>query len=556
MNRFENGFDSFRRALAALNKTNKDEAVYKEELMCFHHAIEVFYKELLYEKDPKLIIADVQKSYDKAFKQLTNGSEVIATGELEIEKTIEFLDAVKRVYVEYHISASVNLYKKYEVLNQKRNEIQHNEGALGPETEQIIIDLLPHVINVLDSGFSEEHKQEFIDYINTQKNQLSKFFRVNYIGSINSLISLLSTYQGKDYENLNEKNLQELLSASELFGFVAKMDKDEEDDGDEERASEVPRLDFPKDEIYDFGDEDEDEDEDEKGNGPVFVWADEKFFLTVQAFWKQTLCEYIVDKEEFDKYKGKKEFIESFRDNEVLVNTLGEYAEALALYITELVDGVDLFSGDGVQKALDEKLKATDTLNLYDIYKRLNYLKKIEDRIAAINGNKNRDVFTKDKMISDAEGKSISLQAFQKYFDDWFKNNGWKEYSGRIKDSGSIKKVIEDYSFEQDLDNGKADDLLGEFGEISIIDRFSDGSGKFERIDAVIEDSEKAEYKAIVEVMVGTESYFDGDYMNNGNERILVLATINKEDAGKLTIADTEYLDYEREERYEYLLAV
>ena len=44
--------------------------------------------------------------------------------------------------------------------------------------------------------------------------------------------------------------------------------------------------------------------------------------------------------------------------------------------------------------------------------------------------------------------------------------------------------------------------------------------------------------------------------MNNGNERILVLATINKEDAGKLTIADTEYLDYEREERYEYLLAV
>lgn len=555
MNRYENGFDSFRRALAALNKTNKDEAVYKEELMCFHHAIEVLYKELLYQKDPKLIIADVQKSYDKAFKQLTNGSEVIATGELEIEKTIEFLDAVKRVYVEYQISASINLYKKYEVLNQKRNEIQHNEGALGPETEQIIIDLLPHVINVLESGLSEEHKQEFIDYINTQKNQLSKFFRVNYIGSINSLISLLSTYQGKDYENLNEKNLQELLSASELFGFVAKMDKDE-DDGDEERASELPGLEMPKDEIYDFGDEDEDEDE--KGNGPVFVWADEKFFLTVQAFWKQTLCEYIVDKEEFDKYKGKKEFIESFRDNELLINTLGEYAEALALYITELVEGVNLFTGDDeqIQKALDEKLKATDTLNLYDIYKRLNYLKKIEDRIAAINGNKNRDVFTKDKMINDAEGKSVSLQAFQKYFDDWFKNNGWKEYSGRIKDSGSIKKVIEDYSFEQDIDNGKADDLLGEFGEISTIDRFSNGSGQFERIDAVIEDSEKAEYKAIVEVMVGTESYFDRDYMNNGNERILVLATINKEDAGKLSIADTEYLDYEREVRYEHLLAV
>ena len=55
MNRFDNGLNSLKKALTALNKTKKTESDYKDELIVFHNAIELLFKQFLYEAHPLLL---------------------------------------------------------------------------------------------------------------------------------------------------------------------------------------------------------------------------------------------------------------------------------------------------------------------------------------------------------------------------------------------------------------------------------------------------------------------------------------------------------------------
>lgn len=48
MNRFENGFDSFKKAILMLDKSNEDEYALKDINISFHHSIEVLFRHVLY----------------------------------------------------------------------------------------------------------------------------------------------------------------------------------------------------------------------------------------------------------------------------------------------------------------------------------------------------------------------------------------------------------------------------------------------------------------------------------------------------------------------------
>ena len=69
MNRFENGFDSYQKAIAGLEKRSENEFELKAAVMNFHHAIEVLFKHILCSKSKCLIYRDVDSWTNTAFSK-------------------------------------------------------------------------------------------------------------------------------------------------------------------------------------------------------------------------------------------------------------------------------------------------------------------------------------------------------------------------------------------------------------------------------------------------------------------------------------------------------
>ena len=67
MNRFENGFDSYQKAILELEKRSEDEFKLKAVIINFHHSIEVLFKHILYSKSKCLIYRDINNLVSEAF---------------------------------------------------------------------------------------------------------------------------------------------------------------------------------------------------------------------------------------------------------------------------------------------------------------------------------------------------------------------------------------------------------------------------------------------------------------------------------------------------------
>lgn len=96
MNRFENGFDSYQKAILELEKRSEDEFKLKAVIINFHHSIEVLFKHILYSKSKCLIYRDinnlVSEAFDRKIGKKNNQKE-------NAEHTVSFDETIRRVIV-------------------------------------------------------------------------------------------------------------------------------------------------------------------------------------------------------------------------------------------------------------------------------------------------------------------------------------------------------------------------------------------------------------------------------------------------------------------------
>ena len=159
MNRFENGFDSYQKAIVELEKRSENEFKLKAVIINFHHAIEVLFKHILYSKSKHLIYMDmnnwINAAFDRKIGKKNNQKE-------NMDYTISFDETVKRVIVVYNEQIDQYIYNGFLNLNKLRNALTHDEVEIKTESvEQIVVTLTPIVTAILQKHLTGDEKKKF-----------------------------------------------------------------------------------------------------------------------------------------------------------------------------------------------------------------------------------------------------------------------------------------------------------------------------------------------------------------------------------------------------------
>lgn len=146
---YENGLDSFKKALIKLNqidKSDKKEYEYtlKDIVINFHHSLETLFKYLVSLKSEFFIYEDISDIVEVRAKQLIG-----LQTKKEKQETIKFMDSLNRLIVFYNIEFEKEEYTRIEMLNKLRNHITHNEYDFDEnEVEHLIALILPIIFKI------------------------------------------------------------------------------------------------------------------------------------------------------------------------------------------------------------------------------------------------------------------------------------------------------------------------------------------------------------------------------------------------------------------------
>ncbi len=151
MKLIDNGLDSLKKSIQTLkivseisNCSEKDAAM-KDVILNLHHSIETLFKYIIMQNNPYLILKDVEKAFDNKFRTILENKPAKA------ENTIEFLDAIHRIYVLDCEKVSDNKKRLkidkvinglYEKLNFTRNALTHFEYEFDYDYEEHCIAVL------------------------------------------------------------------------------------------------------------------------------------------------------------------------------------------------------------------------------------------------------------------------------------------------------------------------------------------------------------------------------------------------------------------------------
>lgn len=225
MNRFENGFDSYQKAIVELEKRSENEFKLKAVIINFHHAIEVLFKHILYLKSKHLIYMDmnnwINAVFDRKIGKKNNQKE-------NIDYTISFDETVKRVIVVYDEQIDQYTYNCFLNLNKLRNALTHDEVEIKIESvEQIVVTLTPIVTAILQKHLTGDEKEKFDAFVTSEKYKkiLQQLIGNNVAWRITTISNLLELYSNKDYESLSGNEIRHLeLTLSILNVMVTKED--------------------------------------------------------------------------------------------------------------------------------------------------------------------------------------------------------------------------------------------------------------------------------------------------------------------------------------------
>lgn len=287
MNRFHNGFDSYKKAIGGIVDRNVDEYILKDIIINFHHSVEVLFKHILYGRGKCLIYQDMDKwinyNFDKKVGLKGEKKEIS-----DIEYTISFDDVVRRVIVLCNVSLDEYGYDGFRNLNKIRNALTHDEIELNRDgIEQIVVSLLPTVNDVLRNNLRKEEKrqfEEFIDsdyFIETFNSLLSENIKWRIITVLN-LLQMYSQRSLDEISNVQIVNLEKTLSA------LGKYVEHEE----------------------------------------FFLKIDDEYYISIISYLKQSICDMLINCPTNELKK-----IDMLKKNKIVNQVLEEYLEYASQYI-------------------------------------------------------------------------------------------------------------------------------------------------------------------------------------------------------------------------------
>ena len=362
MNRFENGFDSYQKAILELEKRSEDEFKLKAVIINFHHSIEVLFKHILYSKSKCLIYRDinnlVSEAFDRKIGKKNNQKE-------NAEHTVSFDETIRRVIVIFDEQIDPYAYNGFLYLNKLRNALTHNEVALSvEEVEQIVVTLTPIVTAILQKHLNEEEKKSFDNFVESDKYKkiLQKLIGNNVAWRITMISNLLELYSNRDYESLSGNEIRHLeLTLSLLNVIVTKED--------------------------------------------MFYNIDDEYYITYMSYLKQEICDLLVFNAE--RIKMSEEIKNVIKRTNNIQDIIKEYLVNATLYVYGLVSnqGYIAFEEDAIHEILNRK--SFDNNN--DIFSVLYCMSKIVDVLVMITGTKKRAELLKNIYIGDLQADSVDL---------------------------------------------------------------------------------------------------------------------------------------------------
>lgn len=475
MNRFENGFDSYQKAIAGLKKRSDNEFELKAVVMNFHHAIEVLFKHILCSKSKCLIYRDVNSWTNTAFgKKIGQNTK---QGE-RADYTTNFDETVKRVMVFYEEPIDSYVYNGFLNLSKLRNALTHDEVELKIEAvEQIVVTLTQIVTAILQKHLTGAEKEKFDVFVTSEPYQqtLRNLIGYNLVWRVTTISNLLELYSNQDYESLSNAEIRHLESTLSILNVVATREE-------------------------------------------IFCNIDDEYYLTYISYLKQEICNLLID--HLDFIKGNEEVKHIIRRTDIIKNIVQEYLVSTAQYVWELLDWVSFEK----EETVHELLNHNSFLNNHDIYIVLRRMKKIFDVLAMIATEKKRKDL-REKIYLDA-AKENTPELIYSTLINWFSKNCWFNRVNIAKLDGEIRDAIESDDVSAELepkiqDDELYEDFIGESGEWGTIDRIDDIT--LGELETVVKSGQ--EILLVYNVSFSTQTYFDHEYFGNGRKNCFVKVT-------------------------------
>lgn len=494
MDRFENGFDSYQKAIVALEKRSIDEFKLKAVIINLHHAIEVLFKHILYSKSKCLIYRDMNNwantAFDKKIGKNNNQKE-------NTDYTINFDETVKRVIVVYDEPIDQYTYNGFLNLNKLRNALTHDEVKLKTEpVEQIVVTLTPIVTAILQKHLTEDEKEKFDNFVTSEKYRriLQQLIGNNVAWRITTISNLLELYSNKDYESLSGNEIRHLELTLSLLNVIATKED-------------------------------------------ILCNIDDEYYITYISYLKQEICDLLI--RNLERIKKNEEIRNVIKRTSIIEDTVREYLVNATLYVYGLLNNQQYISFKK-KETIHEILDNNSFVNNNDIYALLYCIYKIVNVLVMITGIKKRKELLEKIYIDESQEDTVELIYstlicwFSK--NDWFNSINIEKLDKNILDEIKSDRILEEVSqkiWNDELYQG----LIGEFGEWGTIDRIDDIT--VEQLETIV----KFEYKIIVvySVLFSTQTYFDHEYYDNGGENCFIKVVGYMED-NRFVIDEAEYM--------------
>lgn len=487
MNRFENGFDSFKKAVRMLENRNVNEYALKDIVINFHHSIEVLFKHVLYSRDKCLIYSDIDKWINSCFEKKT-GMKKSGGMDSDTDYTITFDETVRRVIVLCEVSIDRYTYDGFRNLCRLRNSLTHDEVNLDKdEVEQIFVSLITAVTGVLRNYLPEEEGQQFSDFVDSDEYTgiLNKLMKYNTRWRIITISNLLKLYLDKEFEALTQGQKANILKTLSALGVYLSC-----------------------------------------GYGSFEI--DGEYYISHLSYLKQEICNLLLRcGEEELRSQNMLTFVQN---HDVIPKIAEEYLRNAARYAYHLLGDMEnsFFDDDA---AVDTFFHQNSFVNKCDIYAILGCIHKITGLCTIVTGEKRRESLLKRIYLDD--NNVLSVQKFYTALLGWYDRNGWynRLNMGKLADhekavfgadpeyQSAYDKLCEDIHTGI-YDNELYQELIGEFGEWGTVDAVDEVI--VEELSTVIKKG--SGYSLVFDVSFGTQTYSDYEYYDNGSEECLIKA--------------------------------
>ncbi len=494
MNRFENGFDSYQKAIVELEKRSENEFKLKAVIINFHHAIEVLFKHILYSKSKYLIYKDmnnwVNAALDRKIGKRNSKKE-------NADYTISFDETVKRVIVVYDEQIDQYTYNGFLNLNKLRNALTHDEVELKTESvEQIVVTLTPIVTAILQKYLTEIEKRKFDVFVTSEqyKKILQQLIGNNVAWRITTISNLLELYSNKDYESLSGNEIKHLELTLSLLNVIATKED-------------------------------------------MFCNIDDEYYITYISYLKQEICNLLIYN--LERIKKNEEIKNVIKRTNIIENIVREYLVNATLYVYGLLNNERYISFEK-EETIHQILDDNSFVNNNDIYVILYCIEKIVNVLIMITGTKKRKELLEKIYIDESQEDTVEL--IYSTLIGWFKKNDWfnsiniEKLDKNIRDEIESDRVYEEV-YQKIWDDELYQGLIGEFGEWGTIDRIDDIT--VEQLETIVKSGHNI--ILVYSVSFSTQTYSDHEFYDNGGEECFIKVVGYMKD-NRFVIDKAEYM--------------